>query len=62
MRIYIDICENRDNTTGMMVLIYLGVAAEIIGIAVSNKTRCQGIGKRMIQSVMKSEDLERIEV
>ena len=59
VRIYI--CENRGEKAGMMVLNYSGAAAEIIGIAVTNKARCQGIGKRMIQSVMESEGLERIE-
>ena len=59
VRIYI--CENRGEKAGMMVLNYSGAAAEIIGIAVTNKARCQGIGKRMIQSVLESEGLERIE-
>ncbi len=59
VRIYI--CENRGKKTGMMVLKYSGVAAKIIGIAVSDKARCRGIGKHMIQSVMESEDLERLE-
>ena len=58
VRIYI--CENRGEKAGMMILNYLGVTAEIIGIAVTNKARCQGIGKRMIQSVMESEGLERV--
>ena len=58
VRIYI--CENRGEKAGMMVLNYSGAAAEIIGIAVTNKARCQGIGKRMIQSVMESEGLERV--
>ena len=59
VRIYI--CENRGEKAGMMVLNYSGAAAEIIGIAVTNKARCQGIGKRMIQTVMESEGFERIE-
>ena len=58
VRIYI--CENRGEKAGMMILNYLGVTAEIIGIAVTNKARCQGIGKRMIQSIMESEGLERV--
>ncbi len=58
VRIYI--CENRGEKAGMMILNYLGVNAEIIGIAVTNKARCQGIGKRLIQSVMESEGLERV--
>ena len=45
----------------MMVLKISEAVAEIIGIAVSDKARCQGIGKRMIQSVMESEGLERVE-
>lgn len=60
VRIYI--CENRGKKTGMVVLKYSGVAAaEIIGIAVSDKVRGQGIGKCMIQSVMESECLEKVE-
>ena len=37
-----------------------GVAAEIIGIAVSDNARHKGIGKELIQSVIKSEEIERI--
>ena len=59
VKIYI--CENRGKKTGMMVLKYSGIAAEIVGIAVLDKARCQGIGKRMIQSVMESEGLKRME-
>ncbi len=45
----------------MMILKRSGTCAEIIGIAVSDKSRCQGIGRHMIESVMESETLERIE-
>lgn len=45
---------------GMMVLKSSGVAAEIIGIAVSDNARHKGIGKELIQSVIKSEEIERI--
>ena len=44
----------------MMVLKSSGVAAEIIGIAVSDNARHKGIGKELIQSVIKSEEIERI--
>ena len=43
-----------------MVLKSSGVAAEIIGIAVSDNARHKGIGKELIQSVIKSEEIERI--
>ena len=55
------VCEDRNRKTGMMVLKISEAVAEIIGIAVSDKARCQGIGKRMIQFVMESEGLERVE-
>ncbi len=58
VRVYV--CESRGKKTGMMVLRISDSAAEIIGIAVSEKLRCHGIGRRMIQYVMKSEGLERI--
>ena len=55
------VCENRGKRKGMMVLKSSGVAAEIIGIAVSDNARHKGIGKElMIQSVIKSEEIERI--
>jgi ribosomal protein S18 acetylase RimI-like enzyme len=41
-------------------LILTGIA-EIIGIAVSEKDRHKGIGSKMIQFIMGSEGLERIE-
>lgn len=59
VKIYV--CENRGRKTGMMVLKYADTVAKIIGIAVSDKLRCQGIGRHMIQSAMKTEGLERIE-
>ena len=54
------VCENRGKRIGMMVLKRSGVAAEIIGIAVSDNARHKGIGKELIQSVIKSEEIERI--
>ena len=39
------VCENRGKRKGMMVLKSSGVAAEIIGIAVSDNARHKGIGK-----------------
>ena len=45
----------------MMVLRISDSVAEIIGIAVSEKKRRQGTGRRMIQYVMKSEGVERID-
>ena len=59
VKIYV--CKNRGRKTGMMVLKYADTVAEILGIAVSDKLRCQGIGGHMIQSAMKTEGLERIE-
>ena len=40
---------------------YADTVAKIIGIAVSDKLRCRGIGRHMIQFAIKSESLERIE-
>ncbi|MBQ3703176.1 MAG: GNAT family N-acetyltransferase [Oscillospiraceae bacterium] len=54
------VCENRGKRIGMMVLKSSGVAAEIIGIAVSDNARHKGIGKELIQRVMETEHLERI--
>lgn len=54
------VCESRGEKTGIMVLRFSDSVAEIIGIAVSEKLRRHGIGRRMIQYVMKSEGLERI--
>ena len=54
------VCENRGKKTGMMVLKYSDSVAEIIGIAVSEKLRRQGMGGHLIQFVMESESLERI--
>ena len=55
------VCDNQGEKTGVLVLKISGVSAEIIGIAVSEKSRCRGIGKFMIQFAMESEGLERIE-
>ena len=45
----------------MMVLKFSDFVAEIVGIAVHEKLRHQGIGRRMIQFVMESKSLERLE-
>ena len=45
----------------MMVLKLSEAAAEILGIAVSEKLRRRGIGKQLIQSAMESEGIESIE-
>ena len=58
VRVYV--CENQGKRTGMMVLNFSDSAAEIIGIAVSEKLRRRGIGRRLIQYVMESESLERM--
>ena len=58
VRVYV--CESRGKKTGMMVLRISDSDAEIIGIAVSEKLRRRGTGRCLIQYVMKSEDLERI--
>ena len=55
------VCEDRDRKTGMMVLKLSEAAAEILGIAVSEKLRRRGIGKQLIQSAMESEGIESIE-
>ena len=54
------VSENRGRKTGMMVLKLSEVAAEIVGIAVSDNARRKGIGKQLIQRVMESENLESI--
>ena len=46
----------------MMVLKFSEAAAEIIGIAVSEKLRRRGIGKQLILSAMELEGIGRIEV
>jgi ribosomal protein S18 acetylase RimI-like enzyme len=52
------VCEDRNRKTGMMVLKFSEAAAEIIGIAVSEKLRRRGIGKQLIRRVMELDDLE----
>ena len=54
------VCENQGEKAGMMVLKYSNAVAEIIGIAVPEKLRRRGIGRRLIQYAMESERLERI--
>ena len=54
------VSENRGRKTGMMVLKLSEAAAEIVGIAVSDNARRKGIGKQLIQRVMKSENLESV--
>ena len=58
VRVYV--CEDRGKKTGIMVLKFSDSSAEIIGIATSKKLRRQGIGRHLIQFVMESERLERI--
>ena len=55
------VCENQGEKAGMMVLKYTNAGAEIIGIAVPEKLRCRGIGRYIIQFVLQSESLERLE-
>ncbi|MBO4877503.1 MAG: GNAT family N-acetyltransferase [Ruminococcus sp.] len=55
------VCENQGVKTGMIILKLSDAVAEIIGIAVSEKERRKGIGSNMLQYIMESEDLERIE-
>ena len=55
------VCDNQGEKAGMMVLKYSDAVAEIIGIAVTEKLRRRGIGWKMIQFVLKLENLERIE-
>ena len=54
------VSENHGRKTGMMVLKLSEAAAEIIGIAVSDNARRKGIGKQLIQRVMKSDNLESV--
>ena len=54
------VCENQGEKAGMMVLKYSNAVAEIIGIAVPEKIHCRGIGRNMIQFVLKSENLESV--
>ena len=54
--------EDQGRKTGMMVLMISEDGAEIIGIAVSDSARRKGIGKQLIQHVMKSENLESVKV
>lgn len=58
-RVYV--CEDRGEKAGMMTLRFSGSGAEIIGIAVSEKLRRRGIGRRLIQFAMESEGVKRIE-
>ena len=58
VRVYV--CESRGEKTGMMVLRSSDSVAEIIGIGVSEKLRRRGTGRHLIEYVMKSEGLERI--
>ena len=58
VRVYV--CEDRGKKSGIMVLKFSDSTAEIIGIATSEKLRSQGIGRHLLQFVMESERLERI--
>ena len=59
VRVYV--CESQGKKTGMMVLRISDSVAEIIGIAVPEKLHRRGIGRNMIQFVLKSESLEKLE-
>ena len=54
------VIEYQGRKTGMMVLKLSEAAAVIIGIAVSDNARRKGIGKQLIQRVMKSDNLESV--
>ena len=53
------VCEDRNRKAGMMVLKFSEAAAEIIGIAVSEKLRRRGIGKQLILSAMEESKRRR---
>ena len=55
------VCENQGEKAGMMVLKYTNAGAEIIEIAVPEKLRRRGIGRYIIQFVLQSDSLERLE-
>ncbi len=52
--------EQQGRIAGMLVLMLSKTDAEIVGIAVSENARRKGIGKRLIRSVMASENLESV--
>ena len=54
------VCELQCSKTGMLVLDRSGGVPEIIGIAVHERQRRQGVGKCMIRFAMESEQLESI--
>ena len=54
------VCEKQGVKTAIMVLDLSDKIAEIVGIAVEVKHRCQGIGKHLIQYVMESEQLKSV--
>lgn len=54
------VCESQGTKTGMMVLDYADEIVEIVGIAVSGDTRRKGIGRKMIRSVVETENLQSI--
>ncbi len=54
------VCVDRNGKTGMMVLKLSEAAAEIIGIAVSEKCRRRGFGKQLILNAMKLEGIGSI--
>ena len=51
------VCEDRGEKVGMLVLAKSGQAARMVGIAVRESRRHQGIGKNMLQRAMDLEDL-----
>lgn len=54
------VCEDQGGKEGIMVLDLSADIPEIIGIAVSDRSRRQGIGKEMIQCVMETESLKAV--
>ncbi len=54
------VCERQRRQAGMLVLDRSGGIPEILGIAVHERQRRQGVGKRMIHFAMESDRLERI--
>lgn len=54
------VCESRGRKEGILVLDHSDVVAEIVGIAVNGRAHRKGIGSRLIQGVMDSENLKSI--
>ena len=54
------VCERKRKAVGILVLSQSDSDATILGIAVSEKDRRQGIGRHMIRRAMECEQLDRI--